>query len=347
MLAKRLWGEGYYVKSKLNPWLFLRPLLLALAATAAWITLSAVGASADSSPSRDSLVGAVGSSLKSASGHISHQAKDVLEPVKTGLNGGLAKAPASTVASLIPSPSLAPVVQDVTGLADRAVQSVPVVGTVVPAGTVPAVVDPVAGAADAALESTVGTLVPVAEQVLAPLDPVLEPVAGAVLPPVTIPSLPALPAVPEPGIPATVDPEVSALPVSASGAVPTDAEPDPAPALAGIAADSTAARGTAASVTAPSAKFISGLATAPAASATDGTEPSVDPVPGNYPVEPAPGAPASTTGGAGSSGGNGPAAPAWFSAYHFQIPAAGQAAARGSLLTAPAPASFDPGSSPD
>lgn len=332
------------MQSQNNSWAFLRPVLLAAAAATSWLAISAGAASADTGPSQDSLLGAVGSSLSSASSHATHQVSDVLEPVAAALNGGLAEAPASAVPSLIPAPSVTPVVRDIASLADDVVQSLPVVRTGVPAGTVQAIAEPIAGAADTIVESTVGTVIPVTETVLAPLDPVLAPVTGTVLsPPVTAPQLPDLsdPAsavIPDPVVPELPNPDDQDGTGAAAEALqaPAVAEPSVIAPAAPVIQPGTSTSG-----------LNTGLTVPAHASATADPPSFADPAPGNEPVGPLPSAPVSTTGGAGSSGGSGPTAPGYLSANHFHIPAAVTDAVHGRLLTAPAPVSFDPGSSPD
>jgi len=347
------------VQSQHHIWAFLRPLLLAAAAATSWIVFSALGASADSgsshsSPAGKSLVSTVGSSLNAVTSHATGQAKDVLAPVKAAVNGGLADSPSSSVASLVPAPSLTPVVHEVAGLADEVVQNVPVVKEVVPAGTVSAVTNPVVRTVDGAANSAVGTVTNVAATVLEPLDPVLAPVTGAVQVPVATPELPTLPAVPpadqpDAAAPATSSPQPSALP-AVDGTSPYDVSPD-----AGTAQESAAS----VPAMADSPVELSGPASAhrsvlfrglpvqlPAPSAATSENPA-GPAPFEAPAGPLPVAPATTTGGAGASNGNGPVQPAWVEAHHFSLPAPGSARIQGILLHAPAPVSFDPGSSPD
>lgn len=338
------------MQSQHKAWAFLRPVLLAAAAATSWVALTAGAASADQGSSRDPLLGSVGSSLISVTGHVTDQAKDVLEPVKAGLGGGLAKEPAATVASLVPTPSVAPVFQDVTSLTDQALQSLPMVNKVLPAGTVPAVLDPVASTADHVVDSTVGgTVVPVTEAVLTPLDPVLAPVTGVIpVPPAAPAEPPGLPVIPELIDPAGVIAAPAPLPApevpAAEGSAPvSDSAPAAVQPPTGINAPA-----------APSAHDFSLAAAgqhhspAPAAATVAAASEELPvPAPGHIPGEPLVGTPASTTGGAGTSGGNGPAGPAWLSSHSFHFPAAGTAAVDGRLLTAPAPVSFDPGSSPD
>lgn len=342
------------MKSHLDPWAFLRPLLLALAATAAWVALSAGGASADTgaddSDARHSLLGSVGSSLRSATTNVAHQAKGALEPVEASIKGGPDHAPVSSVPALIPAPSLGPAVKDVTGLADQVVQAVPVANRVVPAGTVGTVVDPVAGTVDTVVDRTVKTVAPVAGAVLEPLDPVVEPVIDAV----------PLPGV-NPADSGPVPPVVTdAVDIVTPDPTPTTAPPVTGVPQAGQEADaSVTATNTDAAGTTPGRATMSQLDALPvtvlacdtrmksAANAPSLAEAGPDHAPIHEPSDALPGMPGATTGGSSPSGGNGPAVPAWLNAHHLYIPAAGTAAIEGRLLAAPAPVSFDPGSSPD
>ncbi|MHC6229226.1 hypothetical protein ACX5I6_05685 [Arthrobacter sp. MMS24-T111] len=342
------------MKSHLDPRAFLRPLLLALAATAAWVALSAGGASADSgaddSDSRHSLVGSLSSSLRSATTNVAHQAKGALEPVEASIKGGPDHAPVSSVPALIPAPSLGPAVKDVTGLADQVVQAVPVANRVVPAGTVGMVVDPVAGTVDTVVDRTVKTVAPVAGAVLEPLDPVVEPVIDAV-------PLPGVnPNEPDAVLPAVTDAIDFVAPDPASD---TTATVTGVP-QAGQAADaSVTATNTDAAGTTPGRATMSHRDALPGAGQACDTrmksvanvpalaEAGPDHAPIHEPSDALPGMPGATTGGISSSGFNGPAVPAWLNAHHFHVPAAGTAAIEGRLLAAPAPVSFDPGSSPD
>lgn len=342
------------MQSQHHIWAFLRPVLLAAAAATSWIVFSALGASADpgsshSSPAGKSLVSTVGSSLNAVTSHATGQAKDVLAPVKAAVNGGLAESPSSSVASLVPAPSLTPVVHEVAGLADEVVQNVSVVKEVVPAGTVSAVTNPVVRTVDGAANSAVGTVTNVAATVLEPLDPVWAPVTGTVQVPVTTPELPTLPAVPPAAQPDAAAPATSSLQPSALPAgdhVSRDAGPaqdaaGPVPATAGTPVEESGFLG------APRYSLVRGLPvqlSTPSAACPDSP---AGPAPFEAPAEPLPGAPATTTGGASASNGNGPVQPAWVDAHHFFLPAPGSARIQGILLHAPAPVSFDPGSSPD
>ncbi|WP_306898230.1 hypothetical protein [Arthrobacter sp. B1I2] len=280
---------------------------------------------------------------------MTHQAKDVLDPVEAGLGGDWAEAPASTVPTLVTVPSLRPVVEDASALADHVVQAVPVINQVVPGGTVAAVVDPVVGTVDGVADSALGTVVPLASRALEPLDPVLEPIISAAPLPVTVPEVE-----PDAALPAVTDVIDSTVSGAASAAtVPAVTElqqlGDPAAAQPGEAAADTAGAGSARAL---SSKTLHGKE--PACDARMDSEaalpllsessPEDAPVHGSSDALPA--TPGATTGGSSSSSG-GSAMPAWLSPQHFVVPAAGTAAVQGSLLATPAPVSFDPGSSPD
>ncbi|MDQ0771151.1 hypothetical protein QF031_003900 [Pseudarthrobacter defluvii] len=322
------------MKSEGSAWAFLRPVLLVVAATAAWIALSAAGASADSSPSRDSLAGAV----DSATASLTHQAKDELDPMLAGLDGGPAKAPASTVASLIPvpripAPSLRPAAEEVSGLADNAVQSVPVVNELVPTGAVAAMVDPVVGGVDGIVDGTVGAAVPLADAVLEPLDPVLEPVVSAVTPPVVGPE-----AGPGAGRPVATAVSAASAEEPAPG-LPTVAELPQT--TGGVTHPAPSAAKSQASVAERRMQMMRAAVT-PVLS-----EAGPEDAPFHTPSDLPPAVPGAAIGGNSPSGANGPAAPGWISPHYFPAPADGTAAIQGRSLTAPTPASFDPGSSPD
>ncbi|MDT0169221.1 hypothetical protein [Pseudarthrobacter sp. BRE9] len=119
------------MKPERNAWAFLRPLLLALAAAASWIALSAAGASADSSASSDSLLGAGTTTLISAPATV----EDV-----TGLVNQVVTAP--LVEELVPEGAVAAAVDPAAGIVDGVFDGA--VGTLVPlAGAVLEPLDPV------------------------------------------------------------------------------------------------------------------------------------------------------------------------------------------------------------
>ncbi|MGX5715844.1 hypothetical protein [Arthrobacter sp. MAHUQ-56] len=149
------------MKSKLNAWAFLRPLLLAVAVAASWVALSAAGASADSSTSSDPLLGVAGSTLSSVTS-------------TAGLADQLVQA-VPAVNTAVPEGTVAAAVDPAVDTVDRIVGGT--VGTAVP----------VAGA--------------VLEPLQPVLDPVIDavplPVVTPAAPPTSAPALPA--AIPLPG----------------------------------------------------------------------------------------------------------------------------------------------------
>lgn len=318
------------MKSRPNAWAFLRPLLLALVAAGSWIALSAAGASADSSASSYPLPGAVQSAVVPAPTTDTRPAKDILEPVEAVLGGNLASAPASTTLTPVTTSAIHTAVEEATGVVDQVVETVPVVGRMVPDGTVAAVADPAVGTADGLVRGAAGILIPLAGEVLEPLDPVLEPAISAV----------PLPAATPEGARGGTSSVVTEVP-QVSGE--TAAHPAETP------AGTAGAMSAAAHVTGFDTLHRNGAACD--AEQMPASAPAVMPVagPGNAPVDAPqePVIPAVTTGGSNPSGGHGSTMPAWLGACHFQIPPAGWAAAQARLLAVPAPVSFDPGSSPD
>ncbi|MDQ0827800.1 hypothetical protein QFZ60_003973 [Arthrobacter sp. B2I5] len=316
------------MKSRLDAWAFLRPLLLALAAAASWIALSAAGASADSSASSDLLAGP--STVIAVPATVAHPARDVLEPIEAGLGRNLASAPASSTPTPVIAPPLRPAVEELSGLVDQVVETVPVADQMVPDGTVTAAVNPVVGTVDGFVDGAVGTLVPPAGAALEPLDPVLEPAISAVPLPVAAPE----------GAPDGTPPAVTEVPQASGDAAPrpaeTAAEPEgTVPVSARVSSFDTLQRNGAAC----DAQIMPASAPAVLPEAGSGNAPL------DAPQEPA--IPAVTTGGSSPSGGHGSTMPAWLGTNHFRIPPANWAAVQPKLLTVPAPVSFAPGSSPD
>lgn len=318
------------MKPRPGAWAFLRPLLLALAAAASWSALSAAGASADTSASSDSLLGAGPSTVIAVPATVAHPATDVLKPVEAGLGGNLGSAPASSTPTPVTTPPLRPAVEEATGLVDQVVETVPVLDRMVPDGMVAAVANPAVGTVDGLVGGAVGTLVPLAGAALEPLDPVLEPAISAVPLPVAAPE----------GAPDGTPPAVTEVPqvIGETAAHPAETAAEPegtVPVSARVSSFDTLQRNGAACD----------------AQIMPASTPAVSPaaVPGNAPVDAPqePAIPAVTTGGSSPSGSHVSAMPAWLGASHFQIPPAGWAVAQARLSAVPAPVSFDPGSSPD
>ncbi|MET3172360.1 UNVERIFIED_ORG: hypothetical protein ABIB52_000184 [Arthrobacter sp. UYCu721] len=136
-----------------SPWRALRPLLLAGAVTATWLTLSASAATADYSRDSGSLLGGLTSSATSLTAPLSGAVSPILE----------AGSPA-------PSPA------------------VPVVKSVVPAGTVSAVAVPIDAVVDNAADALIETVAAPLTEAAPVLEPVLKPVLDLVE--TTVPSSP-------------------------------------------------------------------------------------------------------------------------------------------------------------
>jgi len=128
-----------------SPWRALRPLLLAGAVTATWLTLSASATTADSSRDSGSLLGGLSSSVSSLAAPLSGAASPILEAASPALS---------------PNGLVQPVVGRVAGTADQLIAAVPVVKSVVPAGTVTAGAVPIAAVVDTAADDLVETVAP-------------------------------------------------------------------------------------------------------------------------------------------------------------------------------------------
>jgi hypothetical protein len=311
--------------SSVSPWRALRPVFLAGAATLTWLTFSSPAASADILSDTSSLLGGVTSSVSSVTDKLAGPALTVPAP----------PPPAAPPAGL-----LQPVVGQVSGIADNAVSVVPVVSQVVPIGTVTAVAAPITQVADGATASVVEVVVPPVAGSLPVLEPVLQPVSelvtGTAPLPVELPELPL----------AAVDGEVPA----AAALVPTEvsATGEPAPAEIQAPSESSFAAGPDTASFPAGAVALAGtsapLWAATSASDFSGEQPSpADPRPA--PAQ-APAAPGSGAGSGAASAGS-PGTAAFLSPFSFDLPLSGAVCAGESPEHAPAPVSFDPGSSPD
>ncbi|MDI3193539.1 hypothetical protein QK290_03520 [Pseudarthrobacter sp. AL07] len=295
----------------LSPWRALRPLLLAGAVTAAWLTLSVSAATADSSEDSGSVLGGLNSAVSTLTAPLTGAVSPILE------------APS-------PSPSPTGLLQPVAGTADQLIAAVPVVNGVVPAGTATAVAVPIAALVDAAADDLVETVAPPHTDAATVLEPVLKPVVDLV--DATVPSTPvALPGV-LPLEEIAVAGEISAVTdaaAAAAGHVTPDATNSP-----GSAANLLAVTGTSSLPVPASADMHSVPAESPWT-----TDPST-------PAAPAPAGPVSGAGsGASPSGASGSAAS--LDEASFNVPLLGVFPISGSPDHAPSPVSFDPGSSPD
>lgn len=310
-----------------SPWRALRPVLLAGAAAFTWLTFSATSASADLLPDTSSLLGGVTSSTQSVT-------ENLVPVVPAPPVQGPAAPPAAGL--------LQPVAEQVSTVADNLVASVPVVNQVVPAGTVTAISEPVAQIADGATSAVVETVVPPVVEALPVLEPVVQPVAdvvtGTVPLPVPVPELPEVASAEE------LAPDVlQAVPAdSGSESAVTDAAPagdlslDAAPALFAAATPGTDATTLAGAFAVPPGGQALPAMSGDQPETTDGSP---------HPVQ-VPAAPGSGSGSGASSAGSG-GSTAWLNTFNFNIPDAGPVRAGEASEHAPAPVSFDPGSSPD
>jgi hypothetical protein len=313
-------GEAY------SPWRALRPVLLAGAAALSWLTFSSTQASADTLTDTSSLLGGVTGSIAS-----------VTEKVVPAVPAAPAPPPAADAAAGL----LQPVVGHLSGAADAVVSSVPVVNQVVPSGTVSTVASPVTRVLDDATTAVVETVVPPVADAVPVLEPVLQPVSdlmtGSAPLPVQVPELPAAAS------------EVELLSVTAAESIDvpdgTNQVVDGAPLEAnpiGFAAEQASA-GANSSQGLPALTAGLPVAVSAAPSMSGGQPADSDPSSGPALV---PASPGSGTGSAGSTGSSTGSA-AWLSIFGFLPPCAGSERSGEAAENAPAPVSFDPGSSPD
>jgi hypothetical protein len=231
------------------------------------------------------------------------------------------------------------VVGQVSGLADNIVSAVPVVNQVVPAAAVTSVAAPIAQVADGVTAAVVEAVVPPVAGTLPVLEPVLEPVsdlvAGTAPLPVELPELPV--AAVEEEVPATA----AMVLTEASTAEQSTAE-TAAPAESSVVAapDTAANPDGAVSLTEASAPLRAMIGASDSSHDLPGT---VDPSPA--PAQ-APAAPGSGTGSGSASGGS-PSSAAFLNPLTFDLSLPGAICAGETPEHAPAPVSFDPGSSPD
>ncbi|MDR6415460.1 hypothetical protein [Pseudarthrobacter sulfonivorans] len=311
-----------------SPWRLLRPLLLAGAVTATWLTLSSSAATADSSTESGSLLGGVTSSVSTLSAPLTGAVSPLLEP----------KSPAAPAAK--PAGLLLPAVSNLASTADQFVAAVPVVKSVVPSGAVSAVAVPVAAATDGTVAGLVDVAVPPLVTAVPIIEPVVQPVTDLVTGETPLPA--ALPGVLDPSVdlPAALgsDPALASDPtaVGASTEVAAPAALEKTGTVAHAAAD---APWTSLASTGLSAAGIPSASLHPATLETPLAEgPSPSPLPAQ-----APGSGAGS--GASSSGPSG--AVAWLNDFDLDLPLSGTFSISGAFKHAPSPVSFDPGSSPD
>jgi hypothetical protein len=312
-----------------SPWRLLRPLFLAGAVTATWLTLSSSAATADTSTDSGSLLGGVTSSVSSLTAPLT----GVTPPVEAKAPVALADPPAP---SATPTGLLQPLAGSLANTTDQVVAAVPVVRSIVPSGTVSTVAVPLATVADGAVAGLVDVAVPPLVEAVPVLEPVVQPVADLVTGATPLPAV--LPGVPNASgdLPEALAPDTAA-PTTVSAVTGSDGSAHAVPGHAETAVDevigssrpSLAHTGTPATAT-PGASLRQAATHAPLTE-----DPSPSPVP-------APAAPGSGAGGASPSG-----VAAWLNDFELDLPFSGTHPITGTSEHAPAPVSFDPGSSPD
>jgi hypothetical protein len=324
-------------------WRALRPLLLAGAAATAWLTFSAPAASADTASDSASLLGSVSSSVTSVTDAAVNPVEDVLAAAVSGVGSGAPADDAVLAAqpsSAKPGSLLQPLAGAATGTVDYLIEAVPVVNEIVPSGTVGAVASPVTAAADGVVTGIADEVLPIAGDALPVLDPVVEPVGDILtgvgpLPGTVVP----IPDLPVPDIAAAEDTATASI--APAGVPPVSADASSARDLPAAPAISSSVMSKSA---APFQAYGPGtLQTAPAQAGV-----LEDPLPLDGTPNPTalPAVPGSGSGSSQShSGGAGGAA--WLSVFHLGVPLTGVLPVSGPLQSAPAPVSFDPGSSPD
>ncbi|MFF1384926.1 hypothetical protein ACFVWT_15310 [Arthrobacter sp. NPDC058288] len=325
------------------PWRALRPLLLAGAAATAWLTLSAPGASADTASDSASLLGNVNSSVSSVADAAMNPVEDVLAAAAPSI---LANGPAdAAVLPAQPSPAepgglLRPLTGAATGTLDHLLETAPAVNQIVPSGTGGAVTAPVTAAADGIVTAIAEEVLPIASDVLPGLDPVVGPVGDLLTGVDSVPGSDVL-------IPDLPVPDAAA-PDDASTNMVTPIDLPPVSADASSARDLPAAPGISTSVMSkPAAPFQAhGHGTMQSVPVQAGVV--EDPLPHDGPPNPAtlPAVPGSGSGSSQSQS-SGASGAAWLAAFHLDVPPTGVLPVSGPLQSAPAPVSFDPGSSPD
>jgi len=314
-------------------WRALRPLLLAGAAATAWLTLSAPAASADAASDSDSLLGGVSSSVSSVTEAATSTVEDVLAAAPS-LVPDTSPADAMVLTAQPSSAEPAGFVQPLIGAVDNSIAAVPVANQVVPSGTADAVTAPVIEAADEIVDEIAQDLLPAMKDTLPVLDPVVEPVSDLLA---GVDSLPGNIAAPVLTIPDASGP---------AGGTTSSVAPD---LFLSVRADTESAGGfPAADVTSKAAApFPAADSGSPRAVPvhTGSLEPPLphdgSPGPSELPAVPGSGSGSSQSSGGGAGG------TAWLSPFYLDVPLTRAFPVGGPLQNAPAPVSFDPGSSPD
>ncbi|MBT2595642.1 hypothetical protein [Arthrobacter sp. ISL-72] len=325
------------------PWRALRPLLLAGAAASVWLALSAPAASADSTADPGSLLGGISSSVSS----IADKAAAPVDALASAVNVADPITTPAPPAAARPAQPAAPEqlgllqpATTITRTGDHLIEVVPVVAQIVPAGAVNTVTTPVAAAADTIVADAADAVIPAAGDAVPVLEPILEPVEEVLA------GIDALP-IPESKV---LDPSPAAVPNISTfdGGLTTGVEP----AVGGSGQASLVTSGP--TVVTESAQPMHSARTAPAQLSAQPHSPAPPggslESPGNGEAAPVPHDPPAVPGsgsGGGQSSGGGSGGSAWLSVFHLDTPLTGVFSISGPLQSAPAPVSFDPGSSPD
>lgn len=313
---RRTWGVLHVLHERSSgraPRL-LRPVLLAGAATALWLALSATAASAET-----------GADLEIPGGLNAASSSPSTPPES-------ASRSASRSAGGDSSGLLSPVLGQVAGSVERVIASIPAAPAVVPASTVTDLASPAVELVDTGAAALVGTIIPVATEALPATAPVVEPLGDVLT-----------------GAQALPLPPVASAPPAPAG--PEAARLDATPARTGGAATShpNATRADVAAVPTPAADEYSPpqSGTLPVPPAVGGSVAPLQPG-GDLGGEELPSVVPGVPGwGAGSSQSpSGPSAATVTAPFQLRPPP-GVSEATKPLPQASKPAPFDPGSSPD
>lgn len=310
----------------------LRPLLLGGAAAVAWLALSSTAASADSGSRSDPILGGLTSTVSSVTSAAGNALSAVSAPLPV-------PPPASGSNGL-----LQPVVGSLTGPVDNLAATVPVVNQVLPDHTVSNVISPVSSAVDDAAGNLAEAVIPPASETIPALEPVLDPIADVIsggevtLPEPVAGIVTELVGEPTASVPNLLD--SGEAPVEAS-ALPGSADSDPAAGSSNATAVS--ATGFVGALWQPSVSLGDTSSEAGISAVETGPYGGNEGPPGPAAIPAVPGSGSSSGQSSGASSGGA----ACLTDVFLYLPQPGNTPASGSLQHAPAPVSFDPGSSPD
>lgn len=314
---RRTWGVLHVMheRSSGRASRLLRPVLLAGAATAMWLTLSATAASAETGTDVAPRPGP--DTARLALTTQPDFPRHSVPPDSGGDSSGL----------------LSPVLGAVTGVADDLASSIPAVPAVVPAGTVSELTSPAVQTADKAAVEVVGTAIRVVPELLVAAAPVIDPLGEVVTGSTPIPLPPVVSTPHAPGGPAAV--QLTASPAGVRGAPATHHDSAPV-AVAAVSTPVSDPQSMASQLLDFRAPPAAGGASAPV---LPGGEAGGDELPATLP-----GVPGS---GAGTSQSPpGPSTATETGPFRLRPPS-GVGEADRPLLQLSNPVSFDPGSSPD